>query len=221
MIMIFAIILALSLSTYAHNGTEVLMHPFDTTLTDDPVIDGDDDDWDWWYWFGDGPIETVNLWQSEDYVDNPNDFRAQYRLAVGHGGELMIFARVYDDTLKQEIEAEHSWDKGQWWKDDSIWIYIDADHSGGPSWRSGGEEWEGNTYAMAFRPLLDPLSDWNSISPFIGFYSWGPLDHWASQEEYTEFASKIDTLEDGKLTYTYEIRTQLFNKFDFYSPGAS
>ena len=211
-ILLFAILSASSFAQ-AHNGTETLIHAWghDYSFTD-LTVDGLEDDWQWWSAWEDSPIQTVRWYSQEDEDDPaPGDFYGYYYISWDWPpGTLAIFARVYDDVL---VQAEYEWDMERWFRNDSLWLFIDPDHSGGP-WDPNDDT--GNVYAMAFRPILDSASDWDSISPFVCCYSWGPLNHWASRPEFTEFASQIDTLEDGMVTYTYEARIQLFNDtFEF------
>lgn len=201
-------------AAYAHNGLMAYIPHVDRAMD----IDGNEDDWEWYdprYRVDEDEIES---WGGE--INNPNDFRAYYYLAWEDNWDysrLILFARVYDDTLRQEESAEDS-EKENWFKDDALEIFIDVDHSGGPFGLDNYGDDEGQIYLMRFRPIVNPgLSGWDAISPYVGYYHFGPVNHWAKRQEFTQFASKVDTA-NGSYTYTYEIAITLFNTFEFYSP---
>ena len=199
-------------AAYAHNGLTAYIPHVDRAMD----IDGNEDDWEWYDLRYRVDVES---WGGKNQdINNPNDFRAYYYLAWDwEDNQLILFARVYDDTLRQEESAEDL-EKELWYRDDALEIVIDVDHSGGPfGWDNYGDD-EGQIYLMRFRPIVNlGLSDWDAISPYVGYYHFGPVDHWAKRQEFTQFASKVDTA-DGSYTYTYEIAITLFNTFDFYSP---
>ena len=202
-------------AAYAHNGLTAYIPHVDRAMD----IDGNEEDWEWYDLRYRVDVES---WGGKN--NNPNDFRAYYYLAWEDNWEdnwedsrLILFARVYDDTLRQEESAE-DFEKEFWYRDDALEIVIDVDHSGGPfGWDNYGDD-EGQIYLMRFRPIVNPgLSGWDAISPYVGYYHFGPVNHWAKRQEFTQFASKVDTA-NGSYTYTYEIAITLFNTFEFYSP---
>ena len=208
---IFALALLLVSISYAHDGTEIFIHPWYEGDSGVLEVDGKEDDWAWWYLLEESPIHfsTIPFW-SKDETNDPSDFSG-YMMVAGYGWYLCIFARIYDDTLRQEVSPS---EKDLWYQDDHLLLILDMDHSG--STASGfidqDLDWWETSLILVFRPMTDPLADWDSVSPFVANvanYSRERPNHWLRQNEHTQFASTIDTLEDGRLTYTYEIAVSL------------
>ena len=197
----FALALLLASISYAHDGTEVIIFPwYDDGSGDLPEIDGKENDWAWYMLqIGSIHFSAIPFW-SKDKTDDPSDFSG-YMMVAAAWEQLFVFVRIYDDTLRQEVSAS---EKDLWHQDDHLSLILDMDHSGSSYYDQDLDWWE-RSVILFFRPMIDPLADWDSVSPFVGNYS----DHWLSQNEYTQFASIVDTMEDGRLTYTYEIAVSL------------
>ena len=116
------------------------------------TIDGDDEDWA----FFDSrlALDREGFFDREsDHVDAADfDFTIYTAWSPPPDNSWYCFARISDDTLKIENE-----DPLKWWRDDTLSITVDSDHSGGSIYGFTREELvNGQRYYARVLPLKHP-----------------------------------------------------------------
>ena len=170
-------------------------------------IDGLDDDWKWLDpTFAVTRDELISWWgisENRGFFMPEDDLNVTYYVAwsAPPDNRLYVFARVEDDIYR----AAEGGNKFMWWRDDTLQLTVDADHSGGLLGRDE-EAFLGNGQRYNLVPYQEGCS--------IGGDSldWGCNQEWASAAS-TLYPSDAGNL-DGPVTYTYEIA---FTLWDVYS----
>lgn len=209
-----ALLLLYATSAFAHQGTFFMPQIPDP---DAMVIDGEDDDWGW---IDPGfAITPDNLF---DVYGGPwplpkDDFDVVAYTAWSSppDNRLWYFARVTDDSLGLFNDDPQSW-----WKDDSLEIIVDADHSSENFLET--EQTTGQQYGIRVRPAPGsaPVHIFNVPQESI---------LWSTREPYFTFRWTLDPPDAESLkqpagttvTYTYEVAQDTWDYHDKNGPGAS
>ena len=134
----------------AHVGVTV---PF-VEVPDPAAITIDGDDGDWAFFDPRLALDREGFFDREsDHVDAADfDFTIYTAWSPPPDNSWYCFARISDDTLKIENE-----DPLKWWRDDTLSITVDSDHSGGSIYGFTREELvNGQRYYARVLPLKHP-----------------------------------------------------------------
>ena len=134
----------------AHVGVTV---PF-VEVPDPAAITIDGDDGDWAFFDPRLALDREGFFDREsDQVDAADfDFTIYTAWSPPPDNSWYCFARISDDTLKIENE-----DPLKWWRDDTLSITVDSDHSGGSIYGFTREELvNGQRYYARVLPLQHP-----------------------------------------------------------------
>ena len=208
------LMLVASSPVFAHQGTFFMPQ---VPNPDNMVIDGEDDDWGWIDpAFAITPAELFDVyggpwpapkddWDVVSYTawSSPPDNRLYY------------FARVTDDSLGLFNDDPQSW-----WKDDSLEIIVDADHSS-----ENFLETE-QTTAQQYGIRIDPAP---GSAPVHIFNVPQESILWSTREPWFTFRWTLDPPDAKSLqqpagttvTYTYEVAQATWDFHDKNGPGAS
>ncbi len=201
--LIKAVVLSLFVATpgLAHQATYFMPQIPDPSAI---VIDGKDDDWAAWF----DPAFAITPDIMFDIIGGPwppppDDWNCVLYVAwsAPPDNALYYFARVTDDSLV--TLAEQPFD---YWRDDSLEIIVDADHSSEPFGRT--DKASAQQYGVR---ILPP----ENVSATVVH---GNSTQWSSQQPYMTFGWTLDPPDAKPLeqplgttvTYTYEVRQKIW-----------
>jgi hypothetical protein len=181
------------------------------------VIDGKDDDWGWIDpAFAITPDDLFEILGSE-WPPAKDDWDCILYVAWSSqpDNSLYYFARVTDDSLGLFVENPQ-----EYWKDDSLEIIVDADHSSENF--NETEMTSGQQYGIRILPAAGQSDSWifnvpqetilwSAFDPYM-VYSWtlDPPD-----------ARPLQQPEGSTVTYTYEVKQNTWTFHDKTGPDGS
>ena len=181
------------------------------------VIDGREDDWGWF-----DPVFAITpdiMWEilnGLSAVLPKDDWNCVLYVAWSSipDNSLYYFARVEDDSLGIFVENPH-----EYWKDDSLEIIVDADHSGenfNETQMTSGQQYgirvlpAGQKDTWLYNIPQESLL-WSTEEPFF-IYEWtlDPPD-----------AKPLEQPVGSSVTYTYEVKQAVWTFHDKTGPDGS
>ena len=202
-----AICALVAVSAFAHEATYFMPQ---VPNPDAMVIDGKDDDWGWI-----DPAFAITPDQLFEILGTPwpppkDDWDVVLYVAWSSQPDnaLYYFARVTDDSLGIFIENPQ-----EYWKDDSVEIIIDADHSSENF--NETEQVSGGQYGIRILPPAGQPATyiynvpqesilWDTREPWMIFrWTLDPPD-----------AKPLEQPAGSTVTYTYEVRQKLWDFHD-------
>jgi len=177
---------------------------------DNMVIDGNDDDWGWI-----DPAFGITPDLMFEILGNPfpppkDDWDVVLFVAWSSAPDnaLYYFARVTDDSLGLFVENPQ-----EYWKDDSLEIIIDADHTSENF--NETEQTSGQQYGVRIKPAAGQPDTWIFNVPQESIL-------WSTREPYMTYAWTVDPADAEPLSqpagttvsYTYEARQALYTFHD-------
>jgi hypothetical protein len=184
---------------------------------DNMVIDGNDDDWGWI-----DPAFGITPDLMFEILGNPfpppkDDWDVVLFVAwsTQPDNALYYFARVTDDSLGLFVENPQ-----EYWKDDSLEIIIDADHSSENF--NETEQTSGQQYGVRIKPAAGQPDTWIFNVPQESIL-------WSTRDPFMIFSWTVDPADAEPLSqpagttvsYTYEARQQIYTFHDKNGPDGS
>lgn len=181
------------------------------------VIDGNDDDWGWI-----DPAFAITPDLMFEILGNPwpvpkDDWDCVLYTAWSSSPDnsLYYFARVTDDSLGLFVENPQ-----EYWKDDSVEIITDADHSSENF--NETEMTSGQQYGVRIKPAAGQPDTWIFNVPQESIL-------WSTNEPYMVYEWTIDPPDAESLqqpagttvTYTYEVKQKIYTFHDKAGPEGS
>lgn len=174
------------------------------------VIDGNDDDWGWI-----DPAFGITPDLMFEILGNPfpvpkDDWDVVLFVAWSSQPDnaLYYFARVTDDSLGLFVENPQ-----EYWKDDSLEIIIDADHTSENF--NETEQTSGQQYGVRIKPAAGQPDTWIFNVPQESIL-------WSTREPWMTYAWTVDPPDAEPLSqpagttvsYTYEVRQAIYTFHD-------
>ena len=184
---------------------------------DNMVIDGNDDDWGWIDpAFAINPDTMFEILGGE-WPPAKDDWDCILYVAWSSAPDnsLYYFARVTDDSLGLFVENPQ-----EYWKDDSLEIIVDADHSSENF--SETEMTSGQQYGIRVLPAAGQKDTWIYNVPQESIL-WSTERPWFVYE-WTLDPSDVRPLEQpagSPVTYTYEVKQAVWTFHDKTGPDGS
>ena len=177
---------------------------------DNMVIDGNDDDWGWIDpAFGINPDLMFEILGSPWPVPKDDwDCILYTAWSSAPDNSFYYFARVTDDSLGLFVENPQ-----EYWKDDSLEIITDADHSSENF--NETEQTSGQQYGIRIKPAAGQPDTWIFNVPQESIL-WSTREPWMVYE-WTIDPPDAETLQQPAgttVTYTYEVKQKLYTFHD-------